>query len=128
MLILRPTDGVTMNRDRLLADAKARALAMVDGYAPPEPPELRLPGPTGHAALDLAVEGFRLQGMVTPHDLTVSDAVADVLTGGDTDMTETMTEDDVLKLERKAFIGLLKTPETLARIEHMISTGKPLRN
>lgn len=128
MLILKPTDGVTMNRDRLLADAKARALSMVDGYTPPEEPELRLPGETGHAALDLAVEGFRLQGMVTPHDITVSDAVANVVTGGDTDVTETMTEDDVLKLERQAFIGLLKTPQTLARIEHMLSTGKPLRN
>ncbi len=128
MLILKPTDGVTMNRDRLLADAKARALSMVEGYEAPEAPELRLPGPTGHAALDLAVEGFRLQGMVTPHDLTVADAAADVLTGGDTDMTETLTEDDILKLERKAFIRLLKTPQTLARIEHMISTGKPLRN
>jgi 3-hydroxyacyl-CoA dehydrogenase len=128
MLILKPTDGVTMNRDRLLADAKARALALVEGYAPPEPPELRLPGPTGHAALDLAVEGFRLQGMVTPHDLTVTNMLAGVLTGGDTDMTVTVTEDDVLKLERKAFIDLLKTPETLARIEHMLETGKPLRN
>ena len=58
---LRPTDGITMNRDRLLADAKAKALALADGYQPPEPPELRLPGPTGRAALELAVDGFRPQ-------------------------------------------------------------------
>ena len=47
MQFLRPTDGITMNRDRLLADAKARALALVEGYAPPKPPEFVLPGPCG---------------------------------------------------------------------------------
>ncbi len=128
MLILEGDDAITMNRDRLLADAKARALAMVEDYAPPEPVELRLPGATGRAALDLAVEGFALQGKATPHDVVVAGEVADVLTGGATDMTETITEDDMLKLEREGFMRLLKTPATLARIEHMLTTGKPLRN
>ena len=58
-MFLRPTDGITMNRDRLLADAKAKALALAEGYQPPEPADLRLPGPTGRVALDLAVDGFR---------------------------------------------------------------------
>ena len=57
MLFLRATDGITMNRDRLLADAKARALAMVEGYQPAEPKPLRLPGPSGRAALNMALEG-----------------------------------------------------------------------
>ena len=128
MMILRPTDGVTMNRDRLLYDAKQRALAMVAGYKPPEPVELRLPGANGKAALDLAVEGFRLQGKALPHDAVVSGEVARVVTGGDTDITEVMTEDKMYALERAGFMKLLKTPATLARIEHLLETGKPLRN
>ena len=79
---LRPTDGVTMNRDRLLADAKARVLALAEGYRPPQPAEFRLPGPGGRVALELAVDGFAAQGKATPHDVVVSKAVARVLTGG----------------------------------------------
>jgi enoyl-CoA hydratase/carnithine racemase len=59
---LRPTDGITMNRDRLLADAKARALALAEGYQPPAAPTYRLPGAGGKAALELAVAGFRARG------------------------------------------------------------------
>ena len=128
MLILRETDGITMNRDRLLADAKARALAMAASYQPPAPVELRLPGPNAKAALDLAVDGFRRTGKATPHDVVVSDAVAFVVTGGDTDQSQVTTEDRLFELERENFVKLLKTGATLARIEHMLETGKPLRN
>jgi 3-hydroxyacyl-CoA dehydrogenase len=129
MMILRATDGVTMNRDRLLHDAKQKALALAAaGYKPPAPVELRLPGPGGKAALDLAVEGFRLQGKALPHDTVVSSEVARVLTGGDTDITEVVTEDKFYALERAGFMKLLRTPATLARIEHLLETGKPLRN
>ncbi len=94
LMFLRPTDGITMNRDRLLADAKARALAMLaDGYQPPKPAELRLPGPSGRPALNLAVDGFAQQGKATPHDVVVADALAEVLSGGETDITEIVTED-----------------------------------
>jgi 3-hydroxyacyl-CoA dehydrogenase len=126
---LRPTDGITMNRDRLLYDAKQRALQMLaEGYKAPEPKELRLPGPTGATALGLAVDGFRLQGKALPHDVTVSKALAEVLSGGATDATAVVTEDQVQKLEKKAFLALLRTGPTLARMEHMLATGKPLRN
>ena len=129
LLYLSHKDRITMNRDRLLADAKAFALDMIEkGYQPPEPPVYQLPGDSGRAALNLAVENFKNLGMVTPHDETVSEAVSQVLTGGDTDMTEILNEDDVLALERKYFMKLIKTPQTLARMEHMLSTGKPLRN
>ncbi len=129
MMILREKDGITMNRDRLLHDAKQKALALVAaGYKPPEWAELRLPGPHAKSAFDLAVEGFRLQGKALPHDVVVSGEVATVLTGGDTDMTEVIGEDKLYALERAAFIRLLKTGPTLARIEHMLETGKPLRN
>jgi len=125
---LRREDGITMNRDRVLADAKARALEMAESYTPPVRPEYRLPGPTGKVALEMAVEGFRRQGKTTPHDLTVADALAEVLSGGATDYLDPVDEDHVLALERRAFMRLLKTEPTLARIEHMLETGKPLRN
>ena len=125
---LRPTDGITMNRDRLLFDAKARVLAMVEGYHPPKPAEYRLPGPGGRVALDLAVDGFASNGRATPHDVVVSKAVARVLTGGDTDPLDVMTEDDITTLERDAFMTLVRNPASLARTEHMLTTGKPLRN
>ena len=128
MLILRARDGITMNRDRLLHDAKQKALSLIDGYKKPEPVDLSLPGPNGKAALDLAVEGFRLQGKALPHDVTIAGEVATVLTGGETDVTQTVSEDRLYKLERESFVRLLKTEPTLARIEHMLDTGKPLRN
>lgn len=129
MLILRDGDGVTMNRDRLLADAKAKALELAKDYQPPQPVEIALPGPTAKAALNLAVQGFALQGKATPHDVVVSDALADVLSGGEgADVTEPTGEDALLALERDSFMRLMKTPATLARIEHMLETGKPLRN
>ena len=128
MLILRPDDGITMNRYRLLADAKAKALSLVEGYKPPEPPTYVLPGPSGRVALNMAVEGFARLGKATRHDVVVSGALAEILTGGDTDPTETLTEDRMLELERQGFMKLIRDPDTLARIEHMLETGKPLRN
>ena len=125
---LRKDDGVTMNRDRLLYDAKQRALAMADGYEAPEKPEYRLPGPTGKAALMLAVDSFRARGIATPHDEVVAGELATVLTGGDTDVTEVVSESDMLKLEREAFMRLVRHPNSQARVEHMLETGKPLRN
>jgi 3-hydroxyacyl-CoA dehydrogenase len=126
---LRRDDGITMNRDRLLADAKAKALALVAaGHQPPKPAELRLPGPSGKTALTLAVDGFVAQGKALAHDRTVSLTLAEALTGGATDMTETIGEDQVSKLAKQGFMTLLRTEPTLARMEHMLSTGKPLRN
>ncbi|PPQ31253.1 3-hydroxyacyl-CoA dehydrogenase/enoyl-CoA hydratase family protein [Rhodopila globiformis] len=125
---LRPTDGITMNRDRLLADAKQRALGLVDGYKPPEPPTFVLPGPSGRAGLYSAALGFHRRGLATDHDLVVADALAEVLSGGDTDIIDTVDEQAMLDLERRAFMRLARTAPTLARIEHTLETGKPLRN
>jgi 3-hydroxyacyl-CoA dehydrogenase len=125
---LRPTDGITMNRDRLLADAKTRALALVDGYKPPEPPVFVLPGAAGRAGMYSAAEAFHKRGIATDHDLVVADALAEVLSGGDTDIIDTVDEQTMLGLERRAFMRLVRTKPTLARIEHTLETGKPLRN
>lgn len=126
---LRPDDGVTFNRDRLLADAKARALALAEDYRPPEAVELVLPGPTGQATLAFAVRDLKAKGLVTPHDEVVAGTLAAVLTGGpDADLTEPLSEAAVHKLEREALMTLIKTGPSLARMEHMLDTGKPLRN
>ena len=129
MLFLRPEDGITMNRDRLLHDAKQKALSLVEGYTPPEPPEFRLPGPSGRTALNMAAQGFHKQGKATDYDMVVSDALAAVLTGGnDADPTQPITEAELLKVEREAFMTLVRNPRSIARVEHMMETGKPLRN
>lgn len=128
LMFLRKDDGITMNRDRLLADAKARALALVDGYRPPEPPTFRLPGESGRVALGMAAEGFHKRGLATDYDMVVSDALAGVLTGGEADPVDTVTEEDLLALERAAFMTRVHDKRTLARVEAMLETGKPLRN
>ncbi len=125
---LRDADGIVMNRDRLLASAKARALAMAENYVPPEPREMHLPGPSGEAAMTLVLNDFHRAGKATAHDVTVGKKLAHVLAGGKTDPTETLAEDKILNLERNAIVSLLRTSPTLDRIEHMLETGKPLRN
>jgi 3-hydroxyacyl-CoA dehydrogenase len=129
LLYLRPDDGITMNRDRLLADAKAKVLVLAEGYKVPEEFEFRLPGPSAKLALDMAVDGAAGAGKATPHDITVSKTLATVLTGGPNgDVTIALKEDDILALERSNFMRLAKNPKSLARMEHMLETGKPLRN
>ena len=128
LMFLRKGDGITMNRDRLLADAKAKALSLVDGYTPPDPPTFRLPGESGRVALGMAAQGFRKQGLATDYDMVVSDALAEVLTGGEADLVDTVTEEQMLTLERKAFMARVRDPRTQARVEVMLETGKPLRN
>ncbi|HUK08286.1 MAG TPA: 3-hydroxyacyl-CoA dehydrogenase NAD-binding domain-containing protein [Stellaceae bacterium] len=128
MLILRESDGITMNRDRLLADAKAKALALAKEYKPPKSEPISLPGPTGAAAMGLALDDLRHQGKATEYDMVVAGKLAHVLSGGDTDIIEEITEDRLSALEREAFQSLVREPRTLARIEHMLETGKPLRN
>ena len=127
-LFLRASDGITMNRDRLLADAKARVLALAEDYRPPAPVVLSLPGPSARVALEMAVAGFRKRGLATPHDVTVAGALAVVVSGGGTDITETVSEDDILRLERQELSRLAGFPATIARIRHMLKTGRPLRN
>ena len=128
MLVLRPSDAITMNRDRLLADAKVKALALAKDYQPPKPITVNLPGPTGAAALKLGVNDLVHQGKATAYDAVVAEKLAEVLSGGDTDMTLETSEDQLLALERRAFQALIREPKTLARIEHTLETGRPLRN
>ena len=128
MGFLGPNDGITMNRDRLLADAKRKVLDLSENYVPPVPRTYRLPGPTGLAGLNLALSDLALSGQATPHDVVVATSLAGILTGGNTDITVAMEEDDILAMEKEAIATLGRHPDTLDRMQHMLETGKPLRN
>ena len=126
----KDTDGITMNRDRLLYDAKQKALELSKDYKAPEKvEEIRLPGKSGKFALDMAVADFEKTGLATPYDVVVSDHVATILSGGDkADWTNPLSEDDLLKLEFVEFMKLVRKEGTISRVEHMLEKGKPLRN
>jgi 3-hydroxyacyl-CoA dehydrogenase len=117
-----------MNSDRLLFDAKAMALKLVPNYKPAEPYTYRLPGRAGKAAINMVVGAMKALGKVTPHDEVVVDVLADVLSGGETSFLKSLTEDELYTLEFNGFMKLIHHPDTIKRIEHMLETGKPLRN
>ena len=125
---LKDSDEITMNRARVLYDAKEKCLGMIDNYEVPLPSEHYLPGPSGKAALDLAVSDLVKAGHATPHDVTVTKELSHILSGGNTDPTKTVSDDKILEMEREGIIKLMKTEGTMDRVEHMLTTGKPLRN
>lgn len=125
---LRPHDRITMNRDRLLADAKATALRLSTRYVPPEPKMLTLAGRSGASAILNGLDAAQLAGRLTPHDRLIGTKLAEVLTGADADPAKPVPEDYVLALEREAFLELAASPATRQRISHMLAHGKPLRN
>ena len=117
-----------MNRERLLSDAKAKALSLVSGYVPPAPRTVVLSGARGRTMLMAGVDALAAAGKVTAHDQVVAGHLATVITGGETDGKTPIDETALLTLERAHFMQLAHTSGTLARIEHMLATGKPLRN
>ena len=130
---LRKEDAITIDRERLLTDAKADAIALAEAKArgawqPPERPTFHLAGPGARTVLEEQARGLYLQGKATAHDVTVAGQVARVLTGGETSFLREMSEQDVLDLEREGFLHLLGTEQTQERIAHFLQTGKPLRN
>jgi 3-hydroxyacyl-CoA dehydrogenase len=127
---LRPTDKMTVNRDFLIEDAKKTVLAMnMEGYTPPKPlQEIRVPGENAFALIKMAIWTLHQQGYATDHDVTVSEKVAYVLCGGRVLADTKVSEQYLLDLEREAFVSLCGDPKTQARIQHMLNTGKPLRN
>ena len=128
LLFLAASDEITLNKSRLLADAKNKALALSKDYTVPKEIEYRLPGKTAKILLNMSTKAFRMLGKVTAYDVQVADSLATVLSGGDCDMTEPLSEQDVLNLECQVFTEIVKQEGTLARLDHMLKTGKPLRN
>ena len=129
MGFLRPSDTVTMNPAQVIADAKKRAVGLVaGGYVAPEQRTIKLPGPSGKAAIELFLYQMHEGGYATDHDVTVGKHLAHVLTGGDIPAGTVRTEQDLLDLEREIFLKLCGNEKTQARIQHMLTTNKPLRN
>lgn len=127
---LRSVDGVTMNRDRLLDDAKARALQRVaDGYQPPvTPTAVRVGGDAVLAPLKLGIHLAWRAGRISDHDALIGRKLATIMAGGLLPHPTVVTEQHLLDLEREAFLSLLGERKTLERIQHTLKTGKPLRN
>ena len=128
--LLRDADGVTMNRERLLTDAKTAALELARaGYQPPPRPEAIPVGGAGvRAALDLGVHLAWRGGHVSDYDAHVGRTLSRILAGGDLPHATTVSEQRLLDLEREAFLSLCGEPKTQERIAHVLKTGKPLRN
>ncbi|MCP4602956.1 MAG: 3-hydroxyacyl-CoA dehydrogenase/enoyl-CoA hydratase family protein [Proteobacteria bacterium] len=128
--ILRSTDRMTVNRDYLIDDAKKTVLAMnLQGYAPPRMrDDIRVAGENAMAYIKLGLWSMHESGLVLDHDKTVAEKIAWVLCGGNVLENTVVSEQYLLDLEREAFLSLCGEPLTQARIQHMLDTGKPLRN
>jgi 3-hydroxyacyl-CoA dehydrogenase len=126
---LRDGDEITMNRDRLLADAKAHALQMAPGYKASQPrTAIRVGGEGVLAALKLGVHLAWRAGRLSDHDVVIGRKLAWILAGGNLTHPATLTEQQLLDLEREAFLSLCGERKTMERIAHTLKTGKPLRN
>lgn len=122
-------DGISVNADHLLYDAKQAALSLYDnGYQAPKHEKFPVVGETGYATLLLGAEGMRLSGFISDHDMKIAKKLAYVLAGGKLPYGTLVDEQYLLDLEREAFLSLVAEPKSQARMQHMLVKGKPLRN
>jgi 3-hydroxyacyl-CoA dehydrogenase len=128
--LLSNSDRITMNRDRVLSDAKARALELVrSGYEPPQPrTHIPAPGENILAALKLGIHLMRQGEYITEYEVTIGTKVAEVLCGGHVTPGTPVSEQYILDLEREAFKSLCGEKKTQERIQYTLKTGKMLRN
>ncbi|MGB8473579.1 MAG: 3-hydroxyacyl-CoA dehydrogenase NAD-binding domain-containing protein [Candidatus Acidiferrum sp.] len=134
---LRREDGVSMNRDRLVGDAKEAALALVrGGYKPPAAgwqegaatTQIKVLGEQFSTGAKLAIYMMQRGGYITDYDAHVGRKLANILAGGPLTSPQLVSEQYVLDLEREAFVSLCGEKKTQERIAHTLKTGKPLRN
>ena len=126
---LRDENKIVLSRAHQIAVAKQMVMEMAPGYAPPEPPELVLPGKGGQLAIKTAITGYRMSGKISKHDAHIAKGLAHVLTGGTrANGVEPVDEQYLLDLEREIFVSLAGERLSQDRMEHMLKTGKPLRN
>jgi 3-hydroxyacyl-CoA dehydrogenase len=126
---LKEGDGISLNRDFLLSDAKARVLGMAAaGFRPPRPTRFYLAGRSGAATIDMMLYDMQLNNQVSAHDRKIGQKLAHVLTGGDTSTGTLVTEERLLELELEAFLSLCGEEKTQERMMYMLEKGKPLRN
>ncbi|MFA7467371.1 MAG: 3-hydroxyacyl-CoA dehydrogenase/enoyl-CoA hydratase family protein [Desulfotomaculaceae bacterium] len=127
--LMRATDRVGPNRDRIIGDAKRLVLEMAAaGFVPLRPKKIKATGTPGYAALELAVQTLLWGKQISEHDAKIAKKVAYIVTGGGVTPGTEVTEQDLLDLEREAFLSLLGEPKTLDRMRHMLKFNKPLRN
>src|SRR5712692_10092473 len=127
---LSEDDSVSMNRDRLIADAKKEVLALAaSGYVQPQQrTDILALGLPVLATLKLGVHMMKRAGYISDHDALIGEKLARILTGGDLNHETRVSEQYLLDLEREAFLSLIGTRQTQERMAHMLKTGKPLRN
>jgi 3-hydroxyacyl-CoA dehydrogenase len=125
----RRSDGVSFDRARQLYEAKQRVIGMAEsGYHPPVPRPHKLPGESGMATFDLMVRTLVEGGFASEHDAKIARKVAEIICGGVAGASRQVTEDEVLELEREAFVSLCGEPKSQERMQHMLMHNKPLRN
>lgn len=127
---LRPGDGVSVNTDRQIRDAKQQVLTLAEnGYHPLAPRhDIKVMGRAGLGMAYTGAYGMKAAGYITEHEHLMAQKLAYVMCGGDLSGSAKVSEQYLLDLEREAFLSLMGTRKTLERIEHMLKTGKPLRN
>ncbi|HVS83057.1 MAG TPA: 3-hydroxyacyl-CoA dehydrogenase/enoyl-CoA hydratase family protein [Pyrinomonadaceae bacterium] len=127
---LSEDDSVSMNKDRLIADAKKEVLALASsGYVQPQQrTDILALGLPALATLKLGVHMMKRAGYISDHDALIGEKLARILTGGDLNHETRVSEQYLLDLEREAFLSLIGTRQTQERMAHMLKTGKPLRN
>jgi 3-hydroxyacyl-CoA dehydrogenase len=129
MGFLRDGDEISMNPERLIGDAKSLALSLVPNYAPgASRTDIKVRGESAYALLKLGVWTARKGAFISDYDAVIGEKLAYVLSGGRSTGEQTVSEQYLLDLEREAFLSLCGRTETQARIQHMLKTGKPLRN
>jgi 3-hydroxyacyl-CoA dehydrogenase len=126
---LQRGDSISMSRQTLLGDAKQLALGLARaGYRPPPPRRIRVVGETGAATLRQFLINLVGAHQISEHDAKIGAALARILSGGNVPAGSLVSEQVILDLEREAFLSLCGEPKTRERIQHMLTTGKPLRN
>lgn len=126
---LSKNDGISMNGDHLLHDAKRTVLALAErGYQAPKRNKVPVAGDTGYATLLLGAHGMLNSGFISEHDFKIAKKLAYVLTGGKVAYGTEVDEQYLLDLEREAFLSLVGEPKSQQRMQHMLVKGKPLRN
>ena len=126
---LAPTDRIVFNRDSLIGEAKKEVLKMVDeGYAPPMKQPIKVLGQAAQGMIEVEIFNMLKGKFITEYDAFLAKRIAYVISGGEVRDNSTIQEDVILNLEREAFVDFWKEEKTMARVEHMLKTGKPLRN
>jgi len=126
---LGPQDRIVFNRDYLIGEAKKEVLKMVDeGYAPPVKRKIKVFGESALGMINAEIFNMVSAKFVSEYDAFLAKRIAYVISGGEVRANSEVDEDVILKLEREAFIDFIKEEKTIARIDHILKTGKPLRN